>query len=54
MGDGTDRAQRAMKRAAFHLLRAGIETLRAVEAVIVELRAEQSEPAPGPERIEVK
>ncbi len=53
MGDGAERAKRAAKKAAFHLLRAGIETLRAVEAVIVELRAEL-EPAPPVERIEVE
>ena len=54
MDDGGERVQRAVRKAAYHLLRASIETLRAVEAVIVELRADDPEPPPPIERIEVE
>lgn len=54
MDDASERVTRAAKRAAFHLLRASLETLRAVEAVIVELRREPGEPPPAVERIEVE
>lgn len=54
MDDTSDRVARAAKRAAFHLLRASLETLKAVEAVIVELRKEPAESPPPVERIEVE
>ena len=52
--------KRAGARAAFHLLRAGVESLKALEAVIDELgkvgsrRAETDDEPDGPIRIEVE
>ncbi len=40
---------RAATRAAYHLLRAGVETLKAVQAVVDEL-GRMNDPAPPPER----
>lgn len=51
--------RRAGTRAAYHLLRAGVEGLRALEAVIDELGTatrptSSADPAPGRERIELE
>lgn len=54
MAPDPDRLQRAIRKASLHLLKAGIETLKAVEAVITELRSDQPEPPPEPQRIEVE
>lgn len=50
----TTALKRAGKRAGFHMLRASLETVKAVQAVVEELRAESPEsPAPR-QRIEVE
>ncbi|HVR34151.1 MAG TPA: hypothetical protein VMS74_15750 [Acidimicrobiia bacterium] len=52
--------KRAGARAAFHLLRAGVESLKALEAVIDELgkvgsrRGEDDDEPDGPVRIEIE
>lgn len=52
--------KRAGVRAAFHLLRAGVESLKALEAVVDELgkvgavRDDDTRPSDGPVRIEVE
>jgi hypothetical protein len=48
--------RRAGKRALFHLLRAGVEGLKAIEAVVDELARVGKEPEDGPSstRIEVE
>lgn len=52
--------KRAGARAAFHLLRAGVESLKAIEAVVDELgkvgsaRDDDIDPPDGPVRIEVE
>ena len=48
--------RRAGKRALFHLMRAGIEGLRAIEAVVDELARVGKDPEDGPSstRIEVQ
>lgn len=46
--------KRAGKRAAFHMLKASLETLKAVEAVVEELRADPPEPSPERRRINVE
>lgn len=52
-----DRWTKTLRRAAFHLLRAGVETLKAVEVVVSELVPtgddEPDERADGPTRIPV-
>lgn len=45
---------RAAKRAALHLIKANIEVLKAIEAVVIELRREEEPPADGPTRITVE
>ncbi len=42
--------RRAGRRAAWHLLRAGVETLRAVEVVVDELATVGRQPPPEPPR----
>ncbi len=49
-----ERLIRAARRASVHLLKASIETLKAVEAVVQELRDEAPDPAPAPERITIE
>lgn len=47
--------RRAGRRAAWHLLRAGIETLRAVEVVVDELSSVGREPpAEAPRRVRIE
>ena len=48
--------RRAARRATWHLLRASVETLRAVEAVVDELAAVGKEPAstPKPRRVRIE
>jgi hypothetical protein len=48
--------RRAGKRALFHLMRAGVEGLKAIEAVVDELAQVGKEPEEGPSstRIEVE
>lgn len=46
--------KRAGKRATFHMLKASLETLKAVEAVVEELRAEPPSGAPARQRIDVE
>lgn len=57
MSDGDTPVGRAMRRAGYHLLRAAIETVKAVEVVLEELAAESdrdgNEP-PKRQRIEVE
>ncbi len=48
-GDGFETLKRAGARAAYHLLKAGIESLKAVEAVLDELGNARRE-APEPEQ----
>lgn len=45
---------RAARRAALHLLKANIEVLKAVEAVVEELRREEPAPVDRPTRITVE
>lgn len=49
----TNSLKRAGKRAGFHMLRASLETVKAVQAVVEELRAESPEPSTR-QRIEVE
>lgn len=45
---------RAARRAAFHLIKANIEVLKAVEAVVEELLRSDDAPADRPTRITVE
>ncbi len=61
MGVDSDTAEalrRAAVRALFHLMKAAVESLRAVEAVVEELGSVAKrggvEPEPGPEHIEIE
>lgn len=53
-GVDAETLKRAGKRAGFHMLKASLETLKAVEAVVEELRVDPPKAPPARQRIDVE